>query len=458
LIALAALVVTGAALTILTPRVVNLLPAPDSSEIAGRTPIQITFSQSMDPSTFADRLHLSPEVEGRTNWNGRTLLFEPSSAWPEGARVVVELIPGGRSRLGLPLLQGSVWSFEVAPARMIFLLQTGAETRLVSQVLGEPKAPEALEETASTIGFSMAADGSLATLSKGANGVQVIRLWPTLQEESAQALYTCPDGSRCQEVAISSEAQFVAWTQQDLERSETGVIDAGPRTVWVMGRQAELPVQVGPQFQELRSPTWLSDGRLAAYVEENSQLTIFERAENGEWIEAVRLEHKLGSQWSWSPDARFVVFPEVELLSGAEARGGVEYYSHLLRVEVESGLRTDLSPVGGDLVEDASPVYSPDGLMLAFSRRWLDASRWTLGRQLWIMRADGSEAAALTDASSFAHSNFVWSPEGDAVAFVRVDQMRAQAPPEIWIYDLESGKAEPVVEGGYSPAWFPTSQ
>ena len=44
------------------------------------------------------------------------------------------------------------------------------------------------------------------------------------------------------------------------------------------------------------------------------------------------------------------------------------------------------------MVEDVSPVFSPDGKWIAFARRYLDPLRWTPGRQVWLMRADGTEA------------------------------------------------------------------
>lgn len=455
---LGALLVTAVTLAILTPRVVTLEPRPGAVNVGGQTPIRITFSQTVDPATFASKFEISPAVEGNLEIRERTLRFQPDPAWPDGARVEVELQPGSRSRLGLPLLRGASWTFQIAPARLLYVYQAGSEPELRTHVVGETSAEGGADEADLVYEFDLAANGRLATLVRGSDGEQLLRLAPGLEGEEARDLYSCPTEVRCREVTISGEAQFVAWTQQNLSRLDSGVVKHGPNEVWLLDIGASEAIQLDPDGPELRSPQWLADGRLAAYSEEELQLHVYEQVDPGEWLGVVVADHQLGSQWTWSPDARFVVFPEVELLSGVEARGQVDYYSHLQRVELETGVRTDLSESAGELVEDGSPVYSPDGLMLAFSRRWLDRLRWTLGRQLWVMRADGSGATALTDSPSFAHSNFAWSPSGEAIAYVRIDQSQAQAEPEIWIYDFVAGREELVVEGGHSPAWLSQSQ
>ena len=48
-------------------------------------------------------------------------------------------------------------------------------------------------------------------------------------------------------------------------------------------------------------------------------------------------------------------------------------------------------------VEDGAPVWSPDGEWLAFRRNINDGPGATLTKQLWLMRADGSEARPLTN-------------------------------------------------------------
>jgi Tol biopolymer transport system component len=106
-------------------------------------------------------------------------------------------------------------------------------------------------------------------------------------------------------------------------------------------------------------------------------------------------------------------------------------------------------------VEDANPVFSPDGANLAFGRKYLDIARWTPGRQLWLMHADGAEARPLTDEANFNHYDFAWNPTGDQLAYVRFNKDTLTEPPEIWLINADGSNATQLITGGYSPQWVP---
>jgi Tol biopolymer transport system component len=118
-------------------------------------------------------------------------------------------------------------------------------------------------------------------------------------------------------------------------------------------------------------------------------------------------------------------------------------------------LTTDLSGSQGLLVEDASPAYSPDGLQVAFARKSLLPEEWSLGRQLWLMAADGSGARPLTNEPNVNHASLQWHPNGTRLAYVRFNQAGLNTPTELWWYDFESDQHGLVVTGGFSPRWMP---
>jgi dipeptidyl aminopeptidase/acylaminoacyl peptidase len=61
--------------------------------------------------------------------------------------------------------------------------------------------------------------------------------------------------------------------------------------------------------------------------------------------------------------------------------------------------------------DESSPRWSPDGTQLAFLSNRDDQ------QQIYVMRADGGEAAAVTKGKRSVHS-FAWSPDGKQIAFL----------------------------------------
>jgi len=129
------------------------------------------------------------------------------------------------------------------------------------------------------------------------------------------------------------------------------------------------------------------------------------------------------------------------------------FFSHLFRIDASTGRTLDLSAFSGYYVEDVSPAFSPDGEWIAFARKFLQFSEWTLGRQIWLMRNDGGGAYQLTEDSDINHSAISWSADGERLIFMRLDRTNASNSPEIWMVDIESGDAVQLVVGGYLPMW-----
>jgi Tol biopolymer transport system component len=150
------------------------------------------------------------------------------------------------------------------------------------------------------------------------------------------------------------------------------------------------------------------------------------------------------------------VAPEILSLAvtqGSQEPGDAISASHLIHFDSETAESRDLSR--GPFVEDTSPSFSPDGSHLAFARRYLDANRWTPGRQAWVMRADGSEAIALTNAPSYSHSAFAWSPDGRQIAYLRFNQETLTDPLELWTVESDGSNPTQLVIGGFAPQWIP---
>jgi TolB protein len=138
----------------------------------------------------------------------------------------------------------------------------------------------------------------------------------------------------------------------------------------------------------------------------------------------------------------------------SETGGDIAFYAHLFDFDVLTSASQDLSRDSGAPVEDATPAISPDGRWIAFARKYLDG-RWTPGRQLWIMRSDGTQARQLTLEPDFNHSGLSWSPDSSRLAYVRVDQTQPAAVPQIWLIEVENGQPRLLAEAAHTPRWLP---
>jgi Tol biopolymer transport system component len=202
---------------------------------------------------------------------------------------------------------------------------------------------------------------------------------------------------------------------------------------------------------------WSARGWLA-YYDNTLQAYAFRTEPGSSAATADRyVPNALGDHGEWSPDGETFVFPEMVFVAGPPASDDEPplFFSHLHRLDVRSGAILDLSGEEGVLVEDTGPAYSPDGHWLAFSRKYLDPGRWTLGRQLWRMRSDGLTPQALTDDPGFNHSGLAWSPDGQSLVYMRFNQIDMTRPAEIWWTAIDGSAGGQLAVGGYGPQWSP---
>jgi Tol biopolymer transport system component len=120
---------------------------------------------------------------------------------------------------------------------------------------------------------------------------------------------------------------------------------------------------------------------------------------------------------------------------------------------LKDGVARDLSQ--GPVVEDTSPAFSPDGSLIAFARKFLDAARWTPGRQIWIMGANGEDPHPVSDTPFYNYSAFAWRPDGKQLAYIRFNQDSPTQPPEIWLVKADGSDPQQLVTGGFEPQWIP---
>ncbi len=446
------------------PRVVERSPAPGAEGVASKAVISLGFNQPMNRSAVESRLTITPAVPGRVVWDGNRLSFEPDEIWPAGQMVQVRLRAGAASARGLPLLSTTAWTFRAGWPRIVYLWPSTSPADMYARVPQQAD-PTRLTHTAFGVqDFSVGKHGGLiAYAALRQDGGADLRLLAPMTGDDRLA-YTCPPGRACVAPSLSADGRWLAFETAVMRPGSSGRLQPGETQVWLLDlNTVDSARPVAPADHVTAQPAWSPSGWLEYYDASLNALTLVDPNAGVQAAPLMQVPSGLGDIGTWSPDGAYLAFAElafpVETALPTATRSSAEsppiFYSHIQRLAVARGTLDDLTGNGAGLVEDASPAYSPDGAWLAFGRKYLEPARWTLGRQLWLMRADGSEARPLTNEPSFNYSAFAWSPDSKTLAFMRFDEGDFNKPSEIWWMDIERGQAQQLVVGGYSPVWMP---
>jgi Tol biopolymer transport system component len=446
------------------PRIVQTQPAADTEFVPSTASIRITFNRAMDRVSVESRFTIDPPHGGHFVWDesGKNLSFVPDDPWPAGAQITYGIRAGSRSNFFLPVLRTKQWSFSVGVPRLAYLWPFSGKAELYARSLDSGETVQLTETPHGVLDFDVIFEGAqIVYTALAEEGGSEIWLLDLVSREDSM-IHRCSLGFRCQEPRLSPDFTEVAFERSSVQGGSPGGTLSSSSEVW--------KVRVGTDSQAFRlsspdheaySPRWTPTGDLTYYDATEQEIILVDPVVLPEPAIRGTIANDLGEVGAWAADGVSLIFPDMVILdetySPNESTGDEFplFYSHLFIQSFDFGLREDLSRVGYDLVEDASPVVSPNGLWIAFSRKFLDEDLWTPGRQVWVMRSDGSEAKQLTDSPDFNHSALEWNPGGTALTYVRINQSDFAAGPEVWIYEMESGEQSLLSNGGYLPQWIP---
>ena len=449
-----------------SPKVIAVEPGKNATEIPSTAPVRILFNRPMDPQSVLSHLVIQPERLGHVIRQGNQLSFSPQEPWPFGEKVTIELSAGARSDHFLPLLFGETWFFQVGEPRVVYLWPASEQADLfIRSIAGDGEPQRLTETTAGVLDYTLSADGvQIVYATVREDRGNDLRLYDLLSGKD-RLILDCEPDVRCKAPNLSPNGIWLAYERESLSVGVGGVAVTARSRVWVVPVNGEAePIPMGPEEHITGNPGWSPTGWLTYYDNSLQAIALVDPIENQQTSPFNYLPSNLGVAGAWSPDGNTMVYPEIvfpeEALDDYEdaegsVEGGALFYSHLYRVEAISGLIEDISPGEELRVEDTSPVYSPDGNWIAFARRHLDPLRWTPGRQIWLMRADGSEAHQLTDDASKLHSSLSWSPDSKKLVFMRRSASDFTQPAEIVWLDIREPQLRPLVEGGFLPRWIP---
>jgi Tol biopolymer transport system component len=444
------------------PRIVEVSPPPASRDAPAGARISLTFSQPMDRVSVESRLTITPARPGSYKWEGTRLTFRPEVPWPAGTTVDVHLATGSRSARFLPILRSHTWSFVIGAPRIAYLwpAEGAAEIYARSPDGGEP---DQLTTTPDgVLDFRLDAEGTQIVYAAAKSGGESDLRLLDLATHEDRPLYSSPAGTVARAPSLSPDGRWLAFEEYDLGTSGNAQFISGPGSVWVKQIDPDSDAaQVGPKDHAAATAGWTPNGWLYYQDRSLGAIAIVSVGAGATLQPFNYVPNELGDPGAWTTDSSAVVFPEIGYVPetvtvpGSSQEEQTILYSHLMRVEVETGDTVDLSRRSGDLVEDASAAYSPDGQWLAFARKYMDSEHWTLGRQLWVMRADGSDAHPLTDEPDYNHSALGWSPDSSKLVYMRFNQSDMAQPAEIWVMGADGTGAHLLATGGFSPRWLP---
>lgn len=262
-------------------------------------------------------------------------------------------------------------------------------------------------------------------------------------------LLDCPQ-AECSGIVWSPDGRRVVYERRARAR---GLLES-PRLFWLDPATGEtLPLIEGnetPGYGARFSP----DGRRLSYVSIADDGIVLYNLDDGR---QRLLSSRVGSPAAFSPDSAAVVYGDL-VVQGHETAPDTGEEVIETPVQESSNVFLYRSLVDDDsprellspdaAVADTVPAFSPDGEWIAFGRA---PANTTAGRQLWLMRLDGSDARPLTSDPAYTHGPPNWSPDGRALLFQRYDPSAMVT--SVWRLDVETGEATLLADGAYLPAW-----
>ena len=419
----------------LSPRINGVFPP--EGEIQGRQSLTIQFNRNMDGESVEERFEVIPTYEGEISWDeeGNKMTFTPKNIWPSGETVLIQLNRGMRSTLRFPVWQEFTFEWRVSSCSLVYMWPADGKSNLY-QI--NPESGESLTLTdhpGGVLDYSITQDNEEIYYSYvDENGASMIMALD-LQSRTTVPVVVC-NNALCANPQLSAVGDLLAY---EVIFQESGTLP-GIRIV-------DLPdgsdINLGTPGEHLENPLWSPAGWLSTYNRTQKGYQFW----NPETDDTRFFTNETGGYGTWSGDGRYFLASEILFVGDTLAPRHLQLYD-LVEDTVQ-----DLSV--GDFLEDLNPSFSPSGLAFAFSRKSLNPTDWTPGRQLWVMDPETGQSSPLTNDGDYQHTSFAWHPDGERLAYVRYNQASLSELPEIWIIDTTNGEALRLIINGFAPGWIP---
>lgn len=418
-------------------QVVGVSPAENAAAVSTRTSIQVTFDQTIRLPDSDLPLTITPPVSGTVRWVETTMTFSPAEALAPETTYTITLDEELESIRGRPLRGLLTWQFQTRRPQVLYIAPDAEQHDQLFIIDPTESEPTPLtDEPFGIADYNPSPDGSLIAYA-AIREDQGSDLWAVTPDGERRPLLTCPEAV-CERVVWTPGGERFIYERRNF--IVPGAAPGPPRLWWFNPATGETLLVFEDNQIIGYGADWSPDGQWLAYVSPNTQGVQIYNINDGR---SLVIPSRMGGIPVWSPQEDRLVVTDIQA-------GDEGFAVHLLTVSPESGDLADLSDP--PLVEDGSPTWSPDGDWLAFTRK---AAGTSMGKQLALMQADGSQVRDLTTNPDLHHGPPAWSPNGRYLVYQRFPLKEVGTLPSVWLMDLETDEVYQLVPLGNRPTWLP---
>jgi Tol biopolymer transport system component len=421
-------------------------PGWDSTNVSTQSQIRVAFVEEI-ASVPDTAVTLSPFISGTTTFTGNTLTFQPSQPLAPNTDYQVTLAEGIEGADGRTLHEPIAWQFHTGQPRILFIKpdSEAPDQLFVADPTGQTPPVQLTQALATVIDFAVAPDSSQIAYSVMTHDDGMTAnsdIWLMNADGTDQHIFlACPDAV-CTRPLWMPDGRRLIYERRNIP--QPGAPPGNPRLWWLDAQTGEtVPVFADSQLLGLAA-TISPDGQWLSFVSPTDQgIQLYHLADGTGRL----IPNRMGTAVSWRPDSQQIALADI-------VTSGQDWNVFLYTFDVDADQPVLLSqPVqAGFEVDDSSPVWSADGQTVVFGRK---EARTSMGRQMWLMNADGTNAIPLTGETDIHHSNMALSPDGRTLLYQRYNLKELYTQPGVWVMDIQTGQVTEIAYPATQPAWLP---